>query len=214
MCHDDDDVGNPLGLHRSQSFLSLPRMMAAQSLTSRPSETFMSGPDRREKLRREQGKSVKYKVTQAISVVRLAVYTSPTCSFSAVKEFYQRNECVYVGETAFNLAWATINPWINFQSLMGHLMRNGLVNSASDMEDISSPYLPAAMRHTNLKKLLKANGGNCGHFIFYMSLCDSLESNPLGHGDAVDEMKRCGECSGKTCIIFGIKSNSTSAKPS
>lgn len=121
-----------------------------------------------------------------------------TCSFSAVKEFYQRNEAVYVGEAAFNSAWAKINPWINFQSLMGHLMRNGLVNSASDMEDISSPYLPAAMRHANLKRLLKTNGGHCGHFIFYMSLCDSLESNPLGHGDAVDELKRCGKCSAKT----------------
>ena len=126
------------------------------------------------------------------------LFTSPPNVFiSAVKEFYQRNECVYVGEAAFSLAWAKINQWINFQSLMGHLMRNGLVNSASDMEDISSPYLPAGVRHTNLQKMLKTNGGNCGHFIFYMSLCDSLESNPLGHGDAVDELKRCGECSAK-----------------
>ena len=78
---------------------------------------------------------------------------------------------------------------------MGHLMRNGLVNSASDMEELTSPYLTAAMRHANLKRKLEANGGDCGHFIFYMSLCDSLESNPLGHGDAVDELKKCGECS-------------------
>ena len=80
------------------------------------------------------------------------------------------------------------------QSLMGHLMKNGLVNNADEMEEISSPYLPAATRQTNLMRLLGSNGGGNGHFVFYMSLCESLESNPLGHGDAVDELKRCGEC--------------------
>lgn len=79
------------------------------------------------------------------------------------------------------------------QGLMGHLMRNGLVNNADEMDEISSPYLPATTRHNNLKRLLTSKGGGNGHFIFYMSLCESLESNPLGHGDAVDELKRCGK---------------------
>ena len=104
-----------------------------------------------------------------------------------------KNDCVYVGERSFNMSWATIKGWINIPSLMGHLMRNGLVNDADDMEAISSPYLPAAQKHANLKRLLDANGGGCGHFIFYMSLCESLESNPLGHGDAVDEMQKQGK---------------------
>ena len=76
---------------------------------------------------------------------------------------------------------------------MGYLMKNGLVNNSDEMDDISSPYLTAAVKHTNLMRLLAANGGGSGHFLFYMSLCESLESNPLGHGDAVDELKRCGE---------------------
>lgn len=83
---------------------------------------------------------------------------------------------------------------------MGYLMKNGLVNNTNDMESISSPYLGATQRHTNLNHLLTANGGGCGHFIFYMSLCESLEKNPLGHGDAVDEMMKCGKV---ICDICG-----------
>ena len=79
------------------------------------------------------------------------------------------------------------------QSLMGHLMKNGLVNNADEMDEISSPYLTATVRQNNLMRLLKANGGGNGHFLFYMSLCESLDSNPLGHGDAVDELNRRGE---------------------
>lgn len=112
-----------------------------------------------------------------------------------------RNDQVYVGELAFNRCWATIKPWINIQSLMGHLMRNGLVNSSDDMDEISSVYLPAAKKDANLKRLLQANGGGNGYFIFYMSLCESLESNPLGHGDAVDELKRCGKWVKKSSLL-------------
>ena len=87
-------------------------------------------------------------------------------------------------------------------SLMGYLMRNGLVNNADDMDAISSPYLTATARQTNLMQLLSANGGGNGHFLFYMSLCESLESNPLGHGDAVDELKRRGELNNS--LIKGV----------
>ena len=88
------------------------------------------------------------------------------------------------------------------QSLMGHLMKNGLVNDADDMNEISSQYLSATTKQTNLMRLLRSNGGGNGHFLFYMSLCESLESNPLGHGDAVDELKRCGELKLKPKVVF------------
>ena len=111
----------------------------------------------------------------------------------ALRDFYERNGRVYVGKVAFLRCWGTIKPWINIQSLMGHLMKNGLVNSSDDMEAISSGMLPASTRDKNLHDLLQANGGGNGYFFFYMSLCESLESNPLGHGDAVDELERAGE---------------------
>lgn len=107
--------------------------------------------------------------------------------------FYQKNDCVYVGELTINQCWSKIRSWVNIPSLMGHLMKNGLVNNADEMDEISSPYLTASAKQTNLMRLLSANGGENGHFLFYMSLCESLDSNPLGHGDAVDELKRCGK---------------------
>ena len=112
---------------------------------------------------------------------------------SAMLDFYRKNDCVYVGEQTLIQCWGKIRLWINVSSLMGYLMRNGLVNGPDDMDAISSPYLTAAVKQTNLMQLLSANGGGNGHFLFYMSLCESLESNPLGHGDAVDELKRRGE---------------------
>lgn len=120
-------------------------------------------------------------------------------------EFYQKNDCVYVGEQTINQCWGKIRPWVNVSTLMGYLMKNGLVNGPDDMDAISSPYLTAAVRQTNLMQLLSANGGGNGHFLFYMSLCESLESNPLGHGDAVDELKRRGELSNSSSLIKGLQ---------
>ena len=157
------------------------------SVASRPSEVFLSESEKREKRRKEQG-------------TKLDIYPHTILSFyniishdSVMLEFYQKNDCVYVGELTVNQCWGKIRGWINMSSLMGYLMRNGLVNNADDMDAISSPYLTATVRQTNLMQLLSANGGGNGHFLFYMSLCESLESNPLGHGDAVDEFKRRGE---------------------
>ena len=126
-------------------------------------------------------------------------------------EFYQKNDCVYVGELTINQCWGKIRGWINMSSLMGYLMRNGLVNNADDMDAISSPYLTATVRQTNLMQLLSANGGGNGHFLFYMSLCESLESNPLGHGDAVDELKRRGEFNNS--LIKGVVDHDCNAPP-
>jgi hypothetical protein len=171
------------------------------SLASRPSEAFLSEFEIKEKRRKEQGTEIDvcpYRSMCSLQYVSMYNFITNLHNLSygsVMLEFYQKNDCVYVGEQTINQCWGKIRPWVNISTLMGYLMKNGLVNNPDDMDAISSPYLTAAVRQTNLMQLLSANGGGSGHFLFYMSLCESLESNPLGHGDAVDELKRRGELS-------------------
>ena len=71
-------------------------------------------------------------------------------------------------------------------------MKYELAKTTNDMEQLTSPYHLSEMRHQHLLRLAE-RGGEHGFMLLYMCIRDSIDQCPLGHGDAIRELDRCGK---------------------
>jgi len=75
-------------------------------------------------------------------------------------------------------------------------MRYRLVEDPHDFYAVSSPHLSPKQRADNLLSDIVPKAGDYGHYLLYIAIRDSIPSNPLGHIQAIQELK----AHGKKCV--------------
>ena len=108
----------------------------------------------------------------------------------------------YVDHEVFKSSFSTIKPWLNISELVPYLMTHRLANSSDDMNTLTNQSYPLDVKLTHLFTLAQ-NGGRHGFMILYRCLRESMVECPLGHGDAVKEIDKCGEWLNFLCVCVG-----------
>ena len=117
----------------------------------------------------------------------------------AVREDWERNGGVYYfNQHTFQQCWAKIWKLIKIQPVKDILMKYHLIEDPDDFYVISSPYLSPKQHADNLISQIIPKAGDFGYYLLYMAIRDSSSSNPLGHTQAIEELKNHGRT--KVCL--------------
>lgn len=115
-----------------------------------------------------------------------------------MREDWERNEGVYYfNQHTFQQCWAKIWKLIKIQPVKDILMKYHLIEDPDDFYVISSPYLSPKQHADNLLSQIIPKAGDYGYYLLYMAIRDSRPSNPLGHTQAIEELKK----HGKVCLL-------------
>lgn len=107
---------------------------------------------------------------------------------------YYNQKGFYIDRDTYNNCFQTIKSWINLEALAPYLLKHGLAQDSSDVDQLISPFLGRPQKLNALSQLAETNGGRYGFFILYRCFCESMEEVPYGHGDVVDELEKYGRC--------------------
>ena len=99
----------------------------------------------------------------------------------------------YFNQHTFQQCWAKIWKLIKIQPVKDILMKYHLIEDPDDFHVISSPYLSPKQHADNLLSQIIPKAGDYGHYLLYMAIRDSRPSNPLGHTQAIEELKKHGK---------------------
>lgn len=136
----------------------------------------------------------------------------------AVRTDWERQGRIfYYDKYCFDQCWARIWKWIKVQPVTDVLMRYNLID-ITNIHRVSGEHLGAKEMADNLLLEVIPKAGCYGYYLLYIAIRDSMSSNPIGHSQAVQELKKYGEhahvllsmcvamsCRGATSIvIFGL----------
>ena len=111
-----------------------------------------------------------------------------------MREDWENSGGIYFfDQYAFQKCWAKIWKLIKIQPVKDVLMMYHLVEDPDDFYAVSSPYLSPKQRADNLLSDIIPKAGDYGHYLLYIAIRDSIPSNPLGHTQAVEELKSHGK---------------------
>jgi hypothetical protein len=109
-----------------------------------------------------------------------------------VKEFLDEHPDIkFIDREIFFACFHQIKPWLNISTLVGYMMKYGLVKTSSDMEELTSSYFKPQDKINSLMRMVEANGTN-GCMLLYMCLKES-STEAKGHEDAIKELNHCGK---------------------
>lgn len=119
---------------------------------------------------------------------------------------WENNGGIYFfDQYTFQQCWSKIWKLIKIQPVKDILMRYRLVEDPDDFYAVSSPHLSPKQRADNLLSDIVPKAGDYGHYLLYIAIRDSIPSNPLGHIQAIEELKAHGKkCEKKTKLLMGI----------
>ncbi len=136
-----------------------------------------------------------------------------TPSENKVKEFWTNNLLrYYVDQEVFDQCYGRIKHWLDVNTLVGYMMKHGLISSPAEMEKITSPYFLPEQRQNSLLSLANSRG-EYGFFLLYMCIKESVDENPHGHGDAVRVLEAEGRSVSIVTIVMGLGQNVTFQLP-
>jgi len=107
-----------------------------------------------------------------------------------VRGDWENNGGIYFfDQYTFQQCWSKIWKLIKIQPVKDILMRYRLVEDPDDFYAVSSPHLSPKQRADNLLSDIVPKAGDYGHYLLYIAIRDSIPSNPLGHIQAIEELK-------------------------
>ena len=101
---------------------------------------------------------------------------------------------VWVNKECFEQCLPTVRPWIDINSLTGHLVQHGIVNDQDDHHQLHNYVDPPGVKVVKLLGLAE-KAGPYGYYLLYMCIRDT-QDDQMGHGDAARELHRYGELGG------------------
>lgn len=128
---------------------------------------------------------------------------------------WENNGGIYFfDQYTFQQCWSKIWKLIKIQPVKDILMRYRLVEDPDDFYAVSSPHLSPKQRADNLLSDIVPKAGDYGHYLLYIAIRESIPSNPLGHIQAIEELKAHGKkYEKKTELLMGITGKNLRPRP-
>ena len=133
----------------------------------------------------------------------------------AVRADWERQgRLYYYDKYCFDQCWAKIWKWIKVQPVTDVLMRYNLIN-ITNIHRVSGEHLGAKEMADNLLLEIIPKAGCYGYYLLYIAIRDSISSNPIGHSQAIQELKKYGKqaliCVSTICMCVAVELSVTSA---
>ena len=107
-------------------------------------------------------------------------------------DWERQGRIFYYDKYCFDQCWARIWMWIKVQPVTDVLMRYNLID-ITNIHRVSGEHLGAKEMADNLLLEIIPKAGCYGYYLLYIALRDSISSNPIGHSQAIQELKKYGE---------------------
>ena len=130
----------------------------------------------------------------ALQYVALHLDHSPpyTPEQTVREDWEQSGRNYYFDQYVFDQCWSKIWMWLKIQPVKDILMKYHLIEDQSDVHVLTNPFLDPKQQADNLLFRIVPKAGIYGHYLLYIAIRDSIPSNPLGHSQAIDELKQYG----------------------
>ena len=129
-------------------------------------------------------------------------------------DWERQGRVYYYDKYCFDQCWAKIWKWIKVQPVTDVLMRYNLIN-ITNIHRVSGEHLGAKEMADNLLLEIIPKAGCYGYYLLYIAIRDSISSNPIGHSQAIQELKKYGKqaliCVSIICMCVAVELSVTSA---